>query len=77
MGPAMVGVLIALALGLAVGGASERAKRARSDYRKTKTLVLGLRKVAWSESIRGVRVTAIAGALALALFLVMHTIGRS
>jgi hypothetical protein len=77
MGPAMVGVLIALAVGLAVGSANERAKRARTDYRKTRSLVLGMKKTAWSESLRGVRVTAIAFGVALALFVVMHAIGRS
>jgi hypothetical protein len=76
MGPAMLGALVALALGLAVGSSSQRARRARSDYRKTRSLVLGLRKTAWSESIRGLRITAVCAAIALALFVVMNRLGR-
>jgi hypothetical protein len=76
MGPAMLGVLIALVTGLLAGGANQRAKRARLDYRRTKSLIPAARKIAWSESIRGVRVLATAAVVMLTLAWVMNTLGQ-
>ena len=76
MGPVMVGVLIATVAGLMAGSATARAKRARLDYQRTKALIPGARKIAWSESLRGIRVVATATATLLALAAVMHLIGQ-
>ena len=77
MGPAMVGVVIATVAGLMAGSANARGKRARLDYQRTKSLIPAARKLAWSESIRGIKVVALASATLVALAFVMHEIGRS
>ena len=76
MGPVLVGVVIATVAGLMAGSASTRAKRARLDYQRTKALIPAARKLAWSESVRGVKVVATASATLVALALVMHLIGQ-
>ena len=76
MGPVLVGVVIATVAGLMAGSASTRAKRARLDYQRTKALVPAARKLAWSETVRGLKVMATAAATLLALALVMHLIGQ-
>ena len=77
MGPVLVGVVIATVAGLMAGSASARAKRARLDYQRTKALIPAARKLAWSESLRGIRVVATAAATLLALAVVMHVIGKT
>jgi hypothetical protein len=67
MGSVVVGALIALLLGLTLGSANERAKRARSDYRRTRSLVLGMRKTAWTETISFLKIVASISAVVLVL----------
>ena len=76
MGPALMGVLIATVAGLMMGSANQRAKRARSDYQKTRSLIPGARRAAWSESLRGLKVLATALAVLFALAFAMHAIGN-
>ncbi len=75
MGPVLVCVVVATIAGLMAGSANQRAKRARLDYRRTKSLVLGARKVAWAETVRGVAVVATATTALLVVAVVMYTIG--
>ncbi|WP_238019904.1 hypothetical protein KZZ52_00325 [Dactylosporangium sp. AC04546] len=76
MGAALIGACIALVAGVYAGSASTRAKRARLDYRRTKALVPAARKTAWAESLRGLKVIASAGAVLIALAMVMNVIGQ-
>ena len=76
MGAALIGACIALVAGIAVGGSSTRAKRARLDYKRTKQLIPSARKAAWAESLRGLRVIATAAAVLVALALAMNVIGQ-
>ncbi|GAA2626822.1 hypothetical protein GCM10010399_67980 [Dactylosporangium fulvum] len=76
MGAALISACIALVAGLAVGSANTRAKRARLDYRRTKALVPAARKLAWAESLRGLRVIATVTAVLVALGLAMNVIGQ-
>lgn len=76
MAVAMVGACIALVAGIAMGSAGTRAKRARLDYTRTKSLVPGARKAAWAESLKGLRIIATAGAVLVALALAMNVIGQ-
>ena len=76
MGAALIGACIALAAGIAMGSAGQRAKRARVDYVRTKALVPSARKTAWAEGLRGLRVIVTAAAVLIALGLVMNVIGQ-
>jgi hypothetical protein len=76
MGAALIGIVIALGVGLSVGNAGARAKRARLDYQRTKALIPGARKTAWNESIRGLKVIATATAAMAFVGWVMYVIGQ-
>jgi len=76
MGTAVVGVVIALAVGLFVGSSSQRAKRARLDYQRTKALVPAARKLAFEETMRGLTVVATAVAVVAGVGFVMYLLGK-
>ncbi|GAA0732034.1 hypothetical protein Drose_00325 [Dactylosporangium roseum] len=76
MGAALISACIALVAGVVVGSSNTRAKRARLDYRRTKALVPAARKLAWAESLRGLRVIATVTAVLVALGLAMNVIGQ-
>ena len=76
MGSAFIGVVIALAVGLFVGSSSQRAKRARLDYQRTKALIPAARKVAIEETIRGLRVVATGVAIVAGIGFVMYLVGK-
>jgi len=76
MGAALIGACIALVVGMAVGSANTRARRARLDYQRTRSLIPMARKVAWTESLKGLRVMATAAAVLIALALAMNVIGQ-
>ena len=76
MGSALIGVAIALVVGLFVGSSSQRAKRARLDYQRTKALIPAARKLAVEETMRGLGVVATGLAFVAALGLVMYLVGK-
>jgi hypothetical protein len=76
MGATLVGACIALAVGIALGNANAKAKRARLDYVRTKQLVPTARKAAVAESLKGLRILATAAAVLIALGLAMNVIGQ-
>jgi hypothetical protein len=76
MGAALIGVAIALVVGLFVGSSSQRAKRARLDYQRTKALIPAARKLAVEETMRGLGVAATALAVIAALGMVMYLVGK-
>jgi preprotein translocase subunit Sss1 len=76
MGSALVGVVIALVVGLFVGSSSQRVKRARLDYQRTRALITAARKLAIDETMRGLRVVAAGLAVIAALGMVMYLAGR-
>ena len=76
MGSAFIGVVIALAVGLFVGSSSQRARRARLDYQRTKALIPAARKAAIDETMRGLSVVATAIAVIAALGFVMYLLGQ-
>src|SRR5690348_3676302 len=76
MGSAFVGVEIALAVGLFVGSSSQRAKRARLDYQRTKALIPAARKLAIEETMRGLSVAATAIAVIVGLGFLMYLLGK-
>ncbi|WP_433212613.1 hypothetical protein ACQP00_00330 [Dactylosporangium sp. CS-047395] len=76
MGAALIGACVALAVGIAVGNANARAKRARLDYVRTKALVPAARKTAIAEGLKGLRIIATAAAVLIALGLAMNVIGQ-
>ncbi|GGM50892.1 hypothetical protein ACFFX1_34660 [Dactylosporangium sucinum] len=76
MAAALIGACIALVAGVFAGSAGTRARRARLDYRRTKALIPAARKVAWAESLRGLKFIATAGAVLIALAMVMNVIGQ-
>ncbi len=67
MGSALIGVVIALGIGLFVGSSSQRARRARLDYQRTKALIPAARKTAIEETMRGLSVVATGVAVVVAL----------
>jgi hypothetical protein len=75
MGSVMVGVIIALAVGLTVGRVHEKARRARSDYVKTKALVAGMRKAAWTTTFESLRAAFFVAIGLVLVFAVMFQIG--
>lgn len=75
MGSLLVGVCIALAIGLSVGRIQERAKRARTDYAKTKLLVSGMRKTAWRSTIVALRAAVLVGFALVVVFAAMFHVG--
>jgi hypothetical protein len=77
MGSAFIGVAIALAVGLFVGSSSQRAKRARLDYQRTKALIPAARKLAVEETMRGLGVMATAIAVVAGLGFVMYLLGKN
>ena len=76
MGPAVIGVVIAMVAGVMIGNAGQRAKRARLDYQRTKSLIEGARKLAWAESVRGLKVFAVAGAVVATLAFVVNQLAQ-
>ncbi|GAA2368580.1 hypothetical protein [Dactylosporangium salmoneum] len=76
MGVALIAAGIALAAGIAMGSAGAKAKRARLDYVRTKSLIPGARKTAWAENLKGLRVIATAAAVLVALAMAMNVIGQ-
>lgn len=76
MVPGLVGVAIALIIGMMAGSAGTRAKRARLDYRRTKSLIGTARKLAWAETVRGLKVVAVALMVMVALAVVLNTLGQ-
>ena len=76
MGSAFVAVVIALAVGLFVGSSSQRAKRARLDYQRTKALIPAARKLAIEETMRGLSVAATAIAVIVGLGFLMYLLGK-
>lgn len=69
------GVMISVVLGLVAGSALAKARRAWSDYQKTKGTLPGLKSSAWSLTSATVRMFAVVGVLAV-LSLVWAAIGR-
>ncbi|MFI5913988.1 hypothetical protein [Dactylosporangium sp. NPDC051541] len=76
MGAALIGACIALGLGIVVGNAGAKAKRARLDYVRTKALVPSARKNAVAEGLKGLRIIATCAAVLIALGLAMNVIGQ-
>jgi hypothetical protein len=76
MASAFIGVVIALGVGLFVGSSSQRAKRARLDYQRTKALIPAARKLAVEETMRGLGVVATAIAVVVGLGFVMYLLGK-
>ena len=76
MGSAFIGIALALAVGLFVGSSSQRARRARLDYQRTKALVPAARKLAVEETMRGLGVVATAIAVIVGLGFVMYLLGK-
>ena len=77
MSSVMVGVIVALAVGLTVGRIHEKARRARSDYTKTKALVAGMRKAAWTTTFESIRAAFFVGVVLIVAFVAMFHIGAS
>jgi hypothetical protein len=77
MGSAFIGVAVALAVGLFLGSSSQRAKRARLDYQRTKALIPAARKLAVEETMRGLGVVATAVAVVAGLGFVMYLLGKN
>ena len=75
MGPVLVCVVVATIAGLMAGSANQRARRARLDYRRTKALIPAARKIAWTETLRGLAVVATATTALLVVAVIMYTIG--
>ena len=75
MGPVLVCVVVATVAGLMAGSANQRAKRARLDYQRTKSLIPAARKLAWAETLRGLTVIATATAALVVMALIMYAIG--
>jgi hypothetical protein len=76
MGSAFIGVALALTVGLFVGSSSQRAKRARLDYQRTKALIPAARKLAVEETMRGLGVVATGVAVIVGLGFVMYLLGK-
>jgi hypothetical protein len=77
MSSVMVGVIVALAVGLTVGRIHEKARRARSDYAKTRALVSGMRKAAWTTTLESLRAGVLVAIALLVVFVAMFQIGAS
>jgi hypothetical protein len=77
MGSVMVGVIVALVVGLTVGRIHEKARRARNDYVKMKALVTGMRKAAWTTTFEAIRAAFFVGIGLLVVFAMMFHIGAS
>jgi len=75
MGSVMVSVIVALVVGLTVGRIHEKARRARSDYVKTRALVAGMRKTAWTTTFESIRAVFLVGIGLLVVFAMMFHIG--
>ena len=75
MGPVLVCVVVATIAGLMAGSANQKAKRARLDYRRTKALIPAARKLALTETLRGLAVVATATTALVVMALIMYTIG--
>jgi hypothetical protein len=70
MGPLMLGLIaVGLAIGMAVGRTSERARRGVKDYSAGKTALTKYRQVALAEIRKAAVVILIVGVVMLALFL--------
>jgi hypothetical protein len=77
MGPALIGIVIAAVAGVMAGSANQRGRRARLDYKRTRSLIPAARKLAWAESVRSLKVIVVATAAVMALSWVMHLLGRA
>ena len=75
MGSVLVGLVGALVVGLLLGRITEKARRARSDYIKTRQLVLGMRKASVTAFVDAARAVIIVGGVLLVAFLAMYKIG--
>ena len=75
MGPVLVCVVVATIAGLMAGNANQRARRARLDYQRTKSLIPAARKIAVAETLRGLAVIAAATMALVVMALIMYSLG--
>lgn len=75
MGSVMFGVVLALVAGLLLGRITEKARRARSDYVKTRQLVGGMRKASVTAILDATRAVVIVAAVLLVAFIAMYKVG--